>query len=131
MNQVNGQIAKRVPLLRGPAGWPDTPLVSLARAHDAISAQRDAAGSDVEWEVLTCSLDAIEDLMVAYPSRTPADLAIKLRVCWRVISSAGESPDAPNDDWGWDQRMIASAITDAERMAGVAPVGAAPAVAAA
>ncbi|WP_143268078.1 hypothetical protein [Azospirillum agricola] len=101
-----------------PALHPDAELLALGAEMDALLAAFDKAETDPACDRLAARLAAVQNRIAVLVPRTPAGLAVRLRLAWGLSDVDGtEHRHGPQPYSNDHTRLLWALIRDAERMA--------------
>jgi len=101
---------------------PDAALLALGREMDDLVAALYSADSDEARDALCARYAAVQDQVAVLVPRTPAGLAVRLRLAWNLSAELDGTehrfgPQPYSDD---RTRLLWELIRDAERLSGIA-----------
>lgn len=104
-----------------PDPHPDAALLALGREMDDLVAALYSADSDEARDALCARYAAVQDQVAVLVPRTPAGLAVRLRLAWNLSAELDGTehrfgPQPYSDD---RTRLLWELIRDAERLSGI------------
>ena len=105
-----------------PTLHPDAALLALGREMDDLVAALYSADSDEARDVLCARYAAVQDRVAALVPRTPAGLAVRLRLAWNLSAELDGTEHRFGPQPYSDERtcLLWALIQDAERLSGIA-----------